>query len=142
VESADQGLVSVTIESFLQAGMDLQHRLFGESDSQKSGGVKTLLNQVNDPFSENHGLAGAGHREHDHGTLPMGDGLCLLRVELNVFHAWTSSTRTYLGPTAKRLFRLKKHIIGPFQQVFLASFDGILNICRDPSPLSRVRRAG
>jgi hypothetical protein len=45
---------------------------------------------MNDPFSENHCLAGAGHRENDHGTLAMGDGLCLLRIELNVFHDWTS----------------------------------------------------
>jgi len=41
---------------------------------------------MDDPFGENHGLAGAGHREHNHGTLPMGDGLCLLRVELDAFH--------------------------------------------------------
>jgi len=90
VEGADQSFTSMTVEPILEPGLNLQDRLFGEGDGQKSGGVKTLLNQMNDPLSENHGLARAGHREHDHGTLPMGDGLCLLRIELNVFHDWTS----------------------------------------------------
>jgi len=45
---------------------------------------------MDDPLSENHCLAGAGHREDDHGTLPIGYGFCLLCIELNVFHDWTS----------------------------------------------------
>jgi len=54
---------------------------------------------MDDPFSENHGFAGASHTEHDHGTLPMGYGLCLLRIELNVFHDWTSFPWMDFGQT-------------------------------------------
>jgi len=90
VEGADQGFTSMAVEPILEPGLDLQDRLFGEGDGQKSGGVKTLLNQVNNLLSENHGFAGSGDRKNDHGSFPVRDGFCLLRIELNVFHDWTS----------------------------------------------------
>jgi uncharacterized protein YuzE len=54
VESAGQGFTSMAVEPLLEPGLDLQDRLFGEGDGQKSGGVNTLLNQMNDPLGENH----------------------------------------------------------------------------------------